>query len=228
MNPAASLAERRRARRARILLAVFAAAAALWLLALSRLHVNASGSDAAWGYFLLPLSGAPRPGDRVVFSPPAALGAPTPFLKTVRGLPGARIAVDPDRTVRVDGAAVGKAKTHARDGRPLIPIRPGVIPPDHFYLHSDHPDSHDSRYAEIGLVPRSRLLGRAAPLPDIPWLGLEGPLAGPETVRADAVSKPAANADPPALSGRARTPLAVSEQAAAPDLIEAPASEARP
>ena len=37
-----------------------------------------------------------------------------------------------------------------------------------------------SRYAEVGLVPRARILGRAVALPDIPWLGLEGPLVGPE------------------------------------------------
>ena len=42
--------------------------------------------------------------------------------------------------------------------------------------------SHDSRYAEIGLVPRGRILGRAIAMPDIPWLGLEGPLVGPEDV----------------------------------------------
>ena len=82
--------------------------------------------------------------------------------------------------MRVNGAPVGVAKTHSRDGRPLAPIAPGTIPPGHFFLFADHPDSHDSRYAEIGLVPRARILGRAKPLPDIPWLGLKGPLVGPE------------------------------------------------
>ena len=37
-----------------------------------------------------------------------------------------------------------------------------------------------SRYAEIGLVPRDRILGRAIAMPDIPWLGLKGPLVGPQ------------------------------------------------
>ena len=57
------------------------------------------------------------------------------------------------------------------------------MPPGRFYVHADHVDSHDSRYAEIGLVPRERILGRAVPLPDIPWLALEGPLVGPELAR---------------------------------------------
>ena len=68
--------------------------AALWLGAASRVHVNASWSDGAWGYAAFPLFGAdPAIGDRVLFDPPEALGSPVPYLKTVRGLPGARIEV---------------------------------------------------------------------------------------------------------------------------------------
>ncbi|MDD9992400.1 MAG: S26 family signal peptidase [Rhodospirillales bacterium] len=126
------------------------------------------------------------------------MGARTPYLKTVRGLPGAIVSVDTragdtragdtDRTVRIDGVPVARAKSHALDGRPLEAIRPGAIPDGHYYLHADHRDSHDSRYAEIGPVPRERILGRAVALPDLPWLGLEGPLVGPEDIaRAEAL-----------------------------------------
>ena len=170
--------------RARIGLAVLAALAGLWLLAASRVHVNASWSDAAWGYAAFPLfGGAPAIGDRVLFDPPGSVNAPVPYLKTVRGVPGSIVSVDPDRTVRIDGTAVGRAKTHALDGRGLAAIGPGTIPPGHYFLHADHRDSHDSRYAEIGLVPRSRILDRALALPDLPWIGLEGPLVGPEDIR---------------------------------------------
>ena len=169
-----------RPRRARIALACMMALAALWLLAASRIHVNASWSDTAWGYAAFPLFADPAIGDRVLFDPPAAVGAPVPYLKTVRGVAGARIDVDADGTVRIDGVALARAKTHALDGRPLAAVAPGTIPPGHYYLHGDHPDSHDSRYAEIGPVPGSRILGRALALPDLPWLGLEGPLVGPE------------------------------------------------
>ena len=162
-------------------LAVLAALSGLWLLAASRVHVNASWSDGAWGYAALPLFGeGPQIGDRVLFDPPGSANAAVPWMKAVRGLPGAVVTVDADRTVRVDGIAMGRAKTRSLDGRPLEAIRPGVVPAGHYFLRADHPDSHDSRYAEIGLVPRDRILGRAVPLPDIPWLGLEGPLVGPE------------------------------------------------
>ena len=154
------------------------AAALLWLGLASRVYVNASWSDGAWGYVVLPLRGAPGRGDVVVFDPPEAVGSLVPYLKTVRGLPGDRVEVDGKRRVRVNGKALGVAKTHARDGRPLKIAESGVVPPGRFYVHADHVDSHDSRYAEIGLVERDRIRGRALALPDIPWLGLEGPLAG--------------------------------------------------
>ena len=172
------------ARRRQIGLAVMIALAALWLLAASRVHVNASWSDGAWGYAALPLFGEnPQLGDRVLFEPPDSTGSPVPYLKTVRGLPGMTVRVGADGTATVGGVRLGRAKTHALDGRLLAPVAPGVIPPGHYYLHADHVDSHDSRYAEIGLVPRRRILGRALALPDIPWLGLEGPLVGPEGKR---------------------------------------------
>ena len=37
-------------------------------------------------------------------------------------------AVAADRTVSVDGADLGRAKTHALDGRPLATVAPQVIP----------------------------------------------------------------------------------------------------
>ena len=171
------------ARRRRIGLAVMAALAALWLGAASRVHVNASWSDEAWGYAAFPLFGESlKIGDRVLFEPPEALKSRVPYLKTVRGLPGMTVGVAEDGTVRLDGAAVGRAKTRALDGRPLAAIAPGVIPSGHYFLLGRHPDSHDSRYAEIGLVPVDRILGRAIALPDLPWLGLRGPLVGPEDI----------------------------------------------
>ena len=170
----------------RIGLAVMIALAALWLGLASRVHVNASWSDRAWGYAAFPLFGAePGIGDRVLFEPPGALGSPVPYLKTVRGVPGMRVEVGDGGAVFLDGLPVGRAKTHALDGRPLEAIAPGTIPPGHYFLLGRHRDSHDSRYAEIGLAPRDRILGRAVALPDIPWLDLTGPLAGPEDVRVD-------------------------------------------
>ena len=157
-----------------------AALAALWLLTASHVHINASWSDGAWGYLALPILGEPELGDVVLFDPPEGVSIEVPYLKTVRGMPGGRVEVWADRAVLVDGLVLGFAKTEARDGRPLEAIAPGAVPPGHYFLHGPHRDSHDSRYAEIGFVPRERIRALAVALPDIPWLGLEGPLVGPE------------------------------------------------
>lgn len=168
-------------RKARIGFAVMIVLAALWLLAASRIHVNGSWSDSAWGYFVLPMLQEPKPGDLVVFEPPVS-DSGIPYLKTILGIPGMRVLVAPDGIVTVGNSVAGVAKTNALDGRPLKPAELVIIPPGHYYVHADHVDSHDSRYSEIGLVPRERILGRAFPLPDLPWLGLAGPLVGPEDI----------------------------------------------
>ena len=192
-----------RPRRGRTGLAVMVLLAAIWLAAASHVHVNASWSDGAWGYAAFPLFGGdPKPGDRVLFEPPEEVGSRVPYLKTVRGVPGMAVSVRADGTVTLGGEPIARAKTHALDGRPLAAIAPGIIPPGHFYLHADHIDSHDSRYAEIGLVPRGRILGRAVAMPDIPWLGLNGPLVGPEDAAPASESAtilPHAHGGPPPL-----------------------------
>ena len=164
-----------RGRRNNRLLGAFAVLGALALLAASRIHVNGSWSDEAWGYVLLPL-GTPARGDLVIFQPPESLGAAAPYLKSVAGVPGDRIAVDANRGVWIGERYLGRAKRLALDGRPLEALTGGAIPPGQYFLHADHKDSHDSRYAEIGLVPRGRIRGRAVALPDMPRLGLRGPL----------------------------------------------------
>ena len=118
------------ARRRQVGLAVMIALAALWLGLASRVHVNASWSDQAWGYAAFPLFGEdPRIGDRVLFEPGTALNAPVPYLKTVRGVPGMRIEIGPDRTVFLDGVALGRAKTRALDGGRSKPSHRGSSRP---------------------------------------------------------------------------------------------------
>ena len=175
------------------ILAAFAVAAGLFVLVASRVHVNASWSDDAWGYLLLPM-GNPRKGDVVIFDPPENLRAQAPYLKRVIGAPGDAVSVDAAGEVSLNGEAVARAKPRALDERVLQPITPVTIPTGHYYLHADHADSHDSRYAEIGLVPRDRILGRAVALPDVAWLGLEGPFveapAGCARLRCESESAP--------------------------------------
>lgn len=86
-----------------------------------------------------------------------------PFFKQVRGVPGDVVTVS-ERTVFVNGEAVGLAKVRAFDGHPLAPIAPTVIPPGHFYVQGIGPHSFDSRYAESGLVRTEQVVGIVVPI----------------------------------------------------------------
>jgi conjugal transfer pilin signal peptidase TrbI len=78
-------------------------------------------------------------------------------------MPGDVVTVA-DRTVYVNGEAVGQAKTHAYDGHALAPIAPVVIPPGHYYVQGVGPHSFDSRYAESGLVRSEQVVAIVMPI----------------------------------------------------------------
>lgn len=86
-----------------------------------------------------------------------------PLFKRVVGLPGDAVTVT-DREVFVNGAAVGRAKTHTFDRRPLDPIEATVIPPDFLYVQGTSPDSFDSRYRNSGLVRQADVKAKVRPL----------------------------------------------------------------
>ena len=142
--------------------------AAVWCLALLRLfvpHVPVLPVMFNWTPSL-PYSvvyvdywhGPPRRGDLVVYRFTGEAGQrdypglkDQAFFKRVAGVPGDSVTVV-GRDVFVNGVAVGRAKTHAFDRRPLQPIAPMVIPPGLLYVEGTSPDSFDSRYRSSGLV----------------------------------------------------------------------------
>lgn len=151
----------------------------VWAMALLRLLadptprvpllVNWSGS---LPYRLAWLDASPRVlqrGDLVVyrFAGTAITDYPglraQPFFKRVAGLPGDQVTVL-DRTVSVNGVAVGTAKDRAWDRRPLQPIAPVTVPTGHFYAQGSSADSFDSRYRSSGLVRIDQVLGVARPI----------------------------------------------------------------
>lgn len=115
----------------------------------------------------------------------AAFGFPTenpisPFrkgdhlVKIVAGVPGDRVEVAPDGTVRIfsgsdaismlGGAPAGIAKPYSKSGRQLKAFAGGTIPPGSYYMYSPHPDSLDSRYEMVGLIDSTNILGKTYPL----------------------------------------------------------------
>lgn len=107
-----------------------------------------------------------RRGDAIAFIPPPNRFYPRElkFTKIARGLPGDVISRDADdRRVFVNGQYVGELQTTSSRGD-LLPGPVGVVPPDHYWVWTPHPLSLDSRYADIGYIPRDRVLGRAVRL----------------------------------------------------------------
>ncbi len=90
------------------------------------------------------------------------------FLKRILGVAGSEVvAEDVGKGYReyfVDGQSVGRAKPISKGGKPLQHGPVGIIPNGHFFMSAPHPDSLDSRYALVGWVAETELVGRAISL----------------------------------------------------------------
>jgi conjugal transfer pilin signal peptidase TrbI len=83
------------------------------------------------------------------------------LLKRVAGVSGDMIT-SATHKYYVNGKYVGEARTVTSQGLPIQESElNGVIPAGYYYAQADHPRSFDSRYAAIGLVSSSYVLGRA-------------------------------------------------------------------
>ncbi|TWI69294.1 conjugal transfer pilin signal peptidase TrbI [Pseudoduganella lurida] len=137
-------------------------ALAVWSYLHYRIGVNVSGSLPGHVY-LIELDMPPtRVGQLVAFTwqRNAFYRPERLFIKQVRGVPG-QCVTRVGRQVFVDGRPQGTAKPASRQGIPLEPIAPGIIPCGYLYVGAPHPDSLDSRYRITGLVGPERIVGRA-------------------------------------------------------------------
>lgn len=83
------------------------------------------------------------------------------FVKRLSGLPGAIVSAQGSRYF-VNGREIGIAKPQSKSGVALKPGLIGAIPPGHYFVSADHPDSLDSRYALTGWVAEDQILGKAS------------------------------------------------------------------
>lgn len=92
------------------------------------------------------------------------------FVKRIGGMPGDVIEVTVDGTACIQSSCYPPM---LKDGVPVAaPITAQVIPHGHYALVGDTPDSLDSRYKVIGLMPEEQLVGRGWTLPWFPrWQG---------------------------------------------------------
>lgn len=99
----------------------------------------------------------PQRGDMISFDHPTF---PAPLAKIVVGVAGDKVTIINGR-VLINGVDRGIILDKSpRSGNPLTPIVPGLISDDYVYVWAPHPESFDSRYADIGLIHISRIKER--------------------------------------------------------------------
>jgi conjugal transfer pilin signal peptidase TrbI len=100
--------------------------------------------------------------DLIAFRPPnnPIYGKKFVFVKKIGGMGGDNVNVT-GRTVKVNDQLSLIAKEKAKTGRPLNVGPRGVIPKNTYFVYTDHMDSYDSRYDEIGWVKDEQIVGTA-------------------------------------------------------------------
>ncbi|WRD78927.1 S26 family signal peptidase (plasmid) [Sphingobium baderi] len=133
------------------------------------LLINLTHSLPNWA-FLLEEDRMPARGDYIFFTPPqnalvrAHFGEKAPpFGKLVLGMPGDLVAHSGE-VVTINGRPVATMKARTRLGEPLTPGRTGLVPQGCYYAGSAHKDGFDSRYAEIGFVCGTQVIGTGVPV----------------------------------------------------------------
>jgi conjugal transfer pilin signal peptidase TrbI len=86
-----------------------------------------------------------------------------PFLKLVGGIEG-DIVEEKSRNFYINGVPIGYAKEYSKTGEKIELGFTGVIPKGCYFVYSNHKDSYDSKYKDIGLVCRADVIGTALPI----------------------------------------------------------------
>lgn len=107
--------------------------------------------------------GEPERGDVIVFTPPEP-GRQKPYIKRVIGIPGDRVQIAPDGSVRVNGVEI--EERYIDDHPTQCPVSNAncdtTVPDGHVFVLGDNRQrggSEDSRY--FGLVSEDRIIGKA-------------------------------------------------------------------
>ena len=112
--------------------------------------------------FIIDKGERPARGHYVAFRWPGggAYAAGVTFVKQIAGAPG-DVVTRVGRDFFVNGVPVGLAKPMSRSGQRLEPGPTGMLPAGRYYVRAPHPDSLDSRYALLGWISESQIIGRA-------------------------------------------------------------------
>jgi conjugal transfer pilin signal peptidase TrbI len=87
----------------------------------------------------------------------------TYFVKQAAGVEGDNVS-ERSGIFFINNQPIGKCLKKDAKGRILTPGMTGNIPKDTYFMVGDHERSFDSRYAQMGWIPKDQLIGRAYPL----------------------------------------------------------------
>jgi len=130
---------------------------------------NATESLPAKVFLVLKWDRQVQPGDLLAFEWTGSKPYPPglQFVKVVGGVGGDTVTRE-GRTYAVNGRVIGEAREYGSRG-PMagVPLElgpTGPIPQGHYFVHTPHPQSLDSRYALLGWVRPEQVIGRAVVL----------------------------------------------------------------
>lgn len=149
----------------RLLLAANLVAGSLWLAYPHYRFVIAPTASLPQTLFWVHVGELPQRGDMAALYVPHNRFYPDDmgFVKILRGLPG-DVVTEKHRVFSINGVVVGRAKPASHEGFPLDPGPTGVIPPHAYFFWTPHKDSYDSRYADIGWIAETHIVGVAHPI----------------------------------------------------------------
>ncbi len=108
---------------------------------------------------------SPELGSYVVFSKETRgiLLNDAQFVKQVAGTAGGMVRIG-NTKLYINSKFRGELKAKTKNGKKLSPGYQGEIPEGFYFVWTPHPDSFDSRYAQMGLVHEDEIIGVAYPL----------------------------------------------------------------
>jgi conjugal transfer pilin signal peptidase TrbI len=149
----------------RLLITASLLTASLWLAYPHVRFVIAPTASLPYTLFWVHVGELPQRGDMAALYVPHNRFYPDSvgFVKILRGVPG-DVVTEKHRVYAINGTPIGKAKTASQEGLPLALGPVGVIPPGRYFFATPHRDSYDSRYADIGWIAQSAIVGIAHPI----------------------------------------------------------------
>lgn len=103
----------------------------------------------------------PSRGDIAAYHPPKGNLYPDEmwFGKYVVGVAGDSVSIK-GRDFYINEKYIGTAKEFSSGGKKMDMSQQGIIPDGYYFFWSGHENSYDSRYADIGWIPKASVIGR--------------------------------------------------------------------